>query len=130
MLDKYQDAVEADLIRTGLRLRDVGTDTFDWRDLLVLVRQAPRDSALMAAAHPEAARWGQSEFLLAELVDLTALLLWAKTTDGAKNRNRPRPYPRPGVDDPDTRRVTGHAVPLTEVRDRLRALRTHAEQRR
>lgn len=130
MLDKHQDAIEADLIRTGLRLRDVGSSGFDWRDLLVLVRQAPHDSALMAAAHPEAARWGQGEFLLAELVDLTALLLWAKTVDGAKNRNRPRPYPRPGVDDPDTRRVTGHAVPLNQVRDRLRALRTHAEERR
>ncbi|ATL65146.1 DUF5361 domain-containing protein [Nocardia terpenica] len=110
-------------------MRDVGSPEFDWRDLLVLIRQSPRDSALMAAAHPEAARWGQGEFLLAELVDLTALLLWAKTVDGAKNRNRPRPYPRPGVDDPVARRVSGHAVPLTEVRDRLRALRNHAEGR-
>ncbi|MFI5781207.1 DUF5361 domain-containing protein [Nocardia sp. NPDC051570] len=129
MLDKHQDAVEADLIRAGLRLRNVGTAEFDWRDLLVLIRQSARESALMAAAHPDAARWGQSEFLLAELVDLTALLLWAKTKDGAKNRNRPRPYPRPGVEDPGARRVTGHAVPLTEIRDRLRTLRTHAAER-
>ncbi|CAM3953583.1 DUF5361 domain-containing protein [Nocardia ninae] len=129
MVDAHRDAVEADLIRAGVRLRDVGSESFNWHDLLVLVRQSPRESALMSVMHPEVTRWGQGEFLLAELIDLASLLLWAKTKDGAKNRNRPRPYPRPGVDDPGSRRVSGHAVPMNEVRDRLRALRTQNQGR-
>ncbi|MFX0573098.1 DUF5361 domain-containing protein [Nocardia nepalensis] len=121
--------MEADLIRTGVRLRDVGSESFTWHDLLVLVRQSPRESSLMAVMHPEVTRWGQGELLLAELIDLASLLLWAKTKDGAKNRNRPRPYPRPGVEDPGSRRVNGHAVPMNEVRDRLHAIRTQSQGR-
>ena len=122
-LQEHQDAVESDLIRLGLRLRDVGAESFTWRDLLVIVRQSPRDSALMAEVHPDTVRWGLSEFLLAELIDISQVLLWAKTKDGANNRNRPKPYPRPGVTDPGVRRVVGASAPMDEIRDRMQAIR-------
>lgn len=74
--------------------------------------------------HPQAPFWGLQEQLLAELVDSAAWLIWSKTDNGKKNRNRPKPIPRPGV--PDTnqmgegeRRIGSDAVPLDELDDFL-----------
>jgi hypothetical protein len=53
-------------------------------------------SALAAEQHPEDASWALNEHLLAEVADTQRLLLWAKTKDGSKNRNRPKPIERPG----------------------------------
>lgn len=35
---------------------------------------------------------------LADARDFLAMLWWAKTKDAEKNRNRPEPFPRPGVE--------------------------------
>ena len=50
--------------------------------------------------------WEDSEYLAAALLDVTRLLLWAKTEDGQKNLNRPTPIPRPG----DARREAERAA--------------------
>ncbi|MFI9506872.1 DUF5361 domain-containing protein [Nocardia sp. NPDC052566] len=124
LCNQHGEAIEADLIRAGVRLRDVGTKRFTWRDFAVLVRQSSADSALLRAMHPERYRWGQVEHLLADLVDVANLLLWSKTKDGSNNRNRPSPYPRPGVEDKSKRQVKGTAMPVDQLHARLAALRT------
>lgn len=101
LCDEHGEALESDLIDRGLRLRDVGAHWFSWHDLIVIIRQIPEKSALMRSKHPETYIWGQVEHLLADIFDVESLLLWAKTKDGQKNRNRPDPYPRPGVEKPD-----------------------------
>ncbi|WP_141717925.1 DUF5361 domain-containing protein [Nocardia altamirensis] len=128
LCDQHGEAIEADLIRAGLRLRDVGSKRFTWRDFAVLVRESSSDSALLRAMHPERYRWGQVEHLLADLVDVANLLLWSKTKDGSHNRNRPAPYPRPGVEDKTKRQVKGTAVPMDQVRTRLAALQSGTTQ--
>ncbi|WP_155980834.1 DUF5361 domain-containing protein [Nocardia sp. CNY236] len=127
LCEQHGEAIEADLIRAGVRLRDVGSPCLTWRDLAVLIRQSPQDSALLRAMNPDRYRWGQVEHLLADLVDVANLLLWSKTKDGSRGRNRPSPYPRPGVNDTTKRRVRGDAVPLDQVHERLAAVRARQE---
>jgi hypothetical protein len=61
----------------------------------VLVRHAEPGSAVFRATFGEQATWGATEHLLAGLVDLTNILVWMKSKDGQKNRNRPKPIRRP-----------------------------------
>lgn len=85
------------MISHGLRLDDVGTPALSWRDLkIILTRQEPHKSALWREKNPEDAPWDLQAQLLAEVVDMQHLLVWAKTKDGQKNRNRPKPVERPG----------------------------------
>jgi hypothetical protein len=126
LCDQHGEALEADLIDHGVRLRDVGTEAFTWRDLYVLVRHAKRDSALMRAMHPDTYRWGLAEYMLADLIDTANWLMWAKTEDGRKNRRRPKRYPRPGMIQEGEKRVKGTAVPVSEIRERLRAVQGRA----
>lgn len=91
----------------GLRLDWLASEALSWRDLLVIVRQAPQSSAVARAVEPEQSTWGLSEQLLALVADYLAWLQWAQTEDGSKNRNRPKPIPRPGVESDDEVRKFG-----------------------
>jgi hypothetical protein len=105
-----------------VRLRDVGTEGFDWRDFIVLVRQSERGSALMRAMHPDEHRWGLPEFMFADMIDALNLLVYFKTEDARRKRNRPKRYPRPGVKEEGVKQVKGTAVPVGEIRERLRVV--------
>ena len=96
LVDEFPEAVEYDVLRHGLRLRDLGSDRLTWRDLrILLTQQKPSESALWMEQNPDH-MWGLPEFLLADVADTLHMLFWAKTKDGAKNRNRPKPVERPG----------------------------------
>lgn len=60
-------------------------------DLAVML---PRGSRTMAAIDPEYS-WGQETYLFANMANSLALLVWAQTKDGQKNRNRPKPITPP-----------------------------------
>lgn len=52
-------------------------------------------------------QWGLLENqLLAAGVDQLTVANWQRSQDGQKNRNKPRPIPRPGVDEYDKKRET------------------------
>ena len=114
LIDQHAGAVEYDLIRHGLRLRDLG-DGLSWRDLLVIVQnQPPNQSALVAVMDPENAPWQSLEpHLLAEAVDMLHLLVWAKTKDASKGRGRPKPIERPGT---RPERMGKKPLPLDEMK--------------
>jgi hypothetical protein len=114
------------LIDKGLRLRDLGTPHFEWCDLKAIISTAGPDTHLFRELYPDEWQWDLHAHMLADLIDLTHLLVWFKTKDGAKGRNRPKPYPRPGVEDEGSRTVKGTARPLDEVRSRLSVPRTAA----
>lgn len=97
LIEQHGEAVEYDLIALGLRLEWLGTKRLSWRDLWVILRQAHRGSALYRAEIGADHSWGLAEQLLAALVDEARTLMWSKTKDAKKGRNRPRPLPRPGV---------------------------------
>lgn len=111
--------MRADLRRFyGLNLNDVGYE-FTLLDLADYVACLPRDSATMLAAFPS---WSVSEHLLANIDYSLRWLVWAKTSDGAKNRNRPKPIPRPGDTSGGSsgRLKDATVLPLDEVKRRLR----------
>lgn len=63
-----------------------------WRDLLVIVRNSPRTSALAGAIHGEAATWGITDHLLAAAVDALLGANWQRT---GKKGGKPKPVKRP-----------------------------------
>lgn len=80
----------------------------------MIVRCAPRESILARQLAPDDTRWGDAEYLLADVVDRLSILVWAKTKDGARNRNRPDPVPRPG-DVPQSRKLGTTALPMDQM---------------
>lgn len=62
--------------------------------------------------------WSQTDMLLAELVDLTRWLQWAKTKAAEDNVDQPPAFPRPGV-----KRAAERAADLAPVINMLTRLR-------
>lgn len=118
LIDEHGPAVEYDLIKLGLRLRQLGTDALSWRDLLVIVQHSDHRTALQASMQPDAAPWGLSEHLLAVLADAVIAGNWMQSRDGQKNKNRPKPIPRPGVE-PVNKKFGGKAESIDTIRDWL-----------
>lgn len=117
LVAEFPGAVEYDLIRHGVRLRDVGSERFSWRDFWVVMRwMPPEGSAMWREREPEDSPWTHQLMLLAEQIDLLSLLVWAKTKDGSRNRNRPKPYPRPGA---RPKKFGKKPLPLDEMKEWL-----------
>jgi len=101
-------------LRIGYRAHDV-PDRLSWADLRDVVAFQPADSALFRAMHPDAAPWGLSEHLLAVVADAVIAGNWMQSRDGQKNRNRPKPIPRPGVK-PESKKFGGQAEDIDTIR--------------
>lgn len=95
----------------------MGTPEFNWRDLYVILKTLPRDSALFRAIHgDDEAAWTVQAHLLAIVADAANWLVWSKTRDGEKGRNRPERIPRPGLAaDQETRSLGSGALPADEL---------------
>lgn len=100
LIERYPQAIKADLIDRGLRLRDLGTEALTWDDLNAVLTCLLPDAALARAINPQWV-WGLPEMLAADIADSLRWLVWAKTKDAAKGRNQPKPIPRPGVKQPE-----------------------------
>ncbi|WP_346921692.1 DUF5361 domain-containing protein [Glutamicibacter creatinolyticus] len=74
--------------------------------MLAIVNHLPTDSAYWRKREPEKSRWGVSEYLLAIIADSLRWLVWSKTKDAKHNRRRPKPIPRPGVDEKTEKKGT------------------------
>lgn len=102
-------------------MRDLGTDALWWRDLSVIVDNLPATSALHRKMSPEWAAWAGgdvSAHLLASIADGINAGNWMQSKDGQKNRNRPKPIPRPGVESGD-KKFGGKAESIESIRDWL-----------
>jgi hypothetical protein len=97
LIDKHSEALEADLIDKGLRLRDCPSPQFNWRDLWVLVRYSGRNSNIVGASNPDLAGWDKQSMLQAQACDALNWLVWAQTEDAAKGNDPPDLIVRPGV---------------------------------
>lgn len=113
LLAEHGEAVEYDLITLGLRLRDLGTPAFTWRDLLVIVLNLPRAAALRREQLGDAAEWGVLEYLMARNVEAGEGANWQRA--GGKGA-RPKPLPRPGQKS-ESKRFGSGAIPISEFDD-------------
>ena len=87
-------AVEAELIKVGLRLRWLcdGTDRLNWRDVQVVILEADQGSAIARCELGESAFWTVDTHLLAGVLDA---LNGANFQRGGGRGKRPSPVPRP-----------------------------------
>lgn len=93
---EYHEDLEYDLhVRcNGVDLLDFWRGTLSPRRLTLLLRRLPTDSMFFRKAYPDDARiaeWGPTEYLLADIFDLT----YAGLAAGSKQK--PEPYPRPAA---------------------------------
>lgn len=114
---EYWEALESDLLRSGFTLSDI-PHKVTWRAIKARFEYASQGDALYQALHGDAAKWSDQEHLTAILVDLASLLVWFKTEDGQKNKNRPKRIPRPGVEEAEQGVSIGSGgVPVEEFAD-------------
>ena len=119
LLKEHGEAVEYDLIRLGLRLSWLGTRRLTWRDLYVIVRQCPPDSALHRSAAGPDHIWDLHGHLLAGIFDVLSVANWQR--GGDEHAKKPERLPRPGI----TKQVEGEtmargkAVSIEEMNARL-----------
>lgn len=112
LIDAHQGAVEYELLRLGLRLRDIGTGRCDWSDVRAVVLHAGPTSAIARAIRGH--DWTQDTALLAAAVDLLALANWQR--QGKKTAPKPKPVPRP-VPEGSDRRIGADPVPVSTFDD-------------
>lgn len=113
-LSEHGEAIEYDLIRMGLRLADLGTLALSWRDLLVIIRQAPPESAYVRSVRGEDSQWQLTQQLLASIKDSVEMGNWQRANAGRKAPTpRPKPIPRPGIRN-DKGRVGSGAIPIKD----------------
>lgn len=126
LVEEHQEAIKYDLLTLGYRLRwledeeTMRAHDFDWSDVLVIVQAMTRGTALYRSYYGhEEAEWGLGEQLLAHVADSASWLVWSKTDDAERGRNRPKRIPRPGVDDePDGTNIggqEGNALPAEDM---------------
>jgi hypothetical protein len=77
-----------------LRLRWLcdGTDRLNWGDLVTIVEEAPRSSALLRHLKPAESEWDTNSYLLAAAVDALNGANWQR---GGGKGKQPDPVPRP-----------------------------------
>lgn len=105
------EAIDYDLLTLGLDIRWVGTSDLTWRRLRSVITYLPSTSALGRSVNGDAAVWGTTEYLLAHAVDELAAANWQRGGKGP----RPKPIPRPGADDPGTRKLGTGRMTLGEA---------------
>ncbi|WP_417556246.1 DUF5361 domain-containing protein [Microbacterium sp.] len=95
----------------------MGQPGTSWRDIWAVVSDAAHTMGTpLAASIDPRAEWPFETHLLADIADSLRFLGWAKTKDGQKNRNRPKPIPRPGM---HGLRSDIAAMPLDELKQFL-----------
>ena len=104
----------------GITLKAVPS-TIGWDGLFRMTRTAKQTSALFAAANPELAPWAAPLKLmqvLTDLYDLVAVLDWHVVSMFSKGRRRrPKPYPRPWVDDGSEMHLGKGAIAIADFDD-------------
>lgn len=97
-------------LKYGWSIDQVGSPGWEWPDLIAVVEATSPESALYGVLHPDSAEWTLTNHLLAVCADALRLLVWAKGK--AKLADRPRPIPRPGVEDKKTRTIGSQSMDI------------------
>lgn len=120
LIRQHGEALDYDLMtRLGGRVSQVGK-TIPWDALSVFVRWLPPDAALYRSMHPKEWQFRQQQpYLMADLYDLVSILraeYEAAHTKGGKV-TPPPPYPRPGVEDPNRKKIGSDPIPVSKFEE-------------
>jgi len=96
VVEDHAGAINYDLMKIGLRLRQLGTEALSWGDLHDYVRYGNADTALALERQGPAVLWKITDHLLAVVADALHAANWQR---GGGKGQRPTPLPRPGVED-------------------------------
>ena len=123
-VEEHGEALNYDLItRTNYQLDDIG-GALTWGSLHSFIKFLPGDSAL-ARDLGKATGWEtqtKTNAILADIYDLLQTInanLVAYATKG-KQKRQIKPYPRPGRDEDNTRKIGRGALPLDQMREWIR----------
>ena len=90
----HEDELRADFQQYySLNIDDVDK-AFGVAHAASLMAQLPPDSRLPHIYNPDAS-WSQDTYFLASIEYSLRVLVWAKTKDGQRGTNKPKPYPLP-----------------------------------
>jgi hypothetical protein len=95
VVEDHAGAINYDLMKLGLRLRQLGTEALTWGDLHDVVRYGNADTALALERFGPTVLWSITDHLLATAVDALHSANWQR---GGGKGTRPQPIPRPGAD--------------------------------
>lgn len=93
----------------------------------ILASQLPEDSRVTRALNPDV--WPLDRQLLAVIANNTNWLVWSKTKDGQKGRNRPKPIqPTPAREKQEKeaareKKIRGITLPVDEYLSELQRIR-------
>lgn len=113
--------MEADLIKYGYELKDVGR-SISWGALLSFVSNLGLDSAVSKELNPELYSWNttfKTNTILADIFDILALINANIVAIGShQHTKQPQKYPRPyGQDTDDGSHYGKDAVPVSDLRE-------------
>jgi hypothetical protein len=106
LIVEYRDEVHYDLLRSGLRLWQVGTRAFGWDDFAIWLKFAEPTTQLARAIHGPS--WSPEMHRLTDIFDVLAAANWQRGGKGP----RPQPSKRPGK---STAERFGKPVPFEQV---------------
>lgn len=115
-VDGHYKAVEADLIRYGYNVKDVG-HSLSWSALHSFLSNIDIDSAVMRETNPELYRWNtrlKTNAILADIYDTLAMIN-ANIVAFAERKQTKMPKPYPRLKD-DSDHIGADAVPVKELR--------------
>ena len=123
--DEHREALEYDLLtRTRYQLDDVG-GTLSWSALYSFIHNLSTDSAL-ARDLGKSTGWEsqvKTNAILADIYDLLQVINNNLCGLGSKHHTRKKikPYPRPGKDDNNERKIGKGGLPIDKLREWIRS---------
>ena len=117
-MNEHHKALEADLLKYGYELKDVG-HSLSWGALHSFISNIEPDSALSRELAPDTYKWSttvKTNAILADIYDLLALINANLVAIGSnKQAKTPKPYPRP-TDKKDGRHIGDGAVKVSDLK--------------
>lgn len=114
MAEDHAGALNFDLMQLGLRLRYVGTEALTWGDLRDVIKYGRQDTALALEQQGAAVLWTITDHLIAVAVDALHNANWQR---GGGKGHKPKPIPRPGVEDQNTQTLGADPIPAGDFMD-------------
>lgn len=121
-MQEHREAVNADLMKRGYTLNDVG-GVLSWDALDCFISKTEPGSALSYELDPERAQWATidgTNRILADMYDLLAAIHYTLAFMASKKRpKKPEPYPRPGQKQKEKLHIGTASIPISEIKQTI-----------